>query len=327
MWDSRQVPQRSGQSPQRKPREAARADVDGMAPIGGELDNFIRLRSYILYMQEGASLLLWREDGLQLCWFWIDRNCSSLHWEIDEQADEEGGVTCEAGGGSILLADITDIVPLGAGPDQLSDSPTDSSFSVVLGGARLDIVAPTSLDFQVWYFGLAFATRLRLNAMASGVAEGAALSESSTDREESEGESDGGWAGDVRALLRRGAASGGATLDAEESRAVLEGMDAQARALAALQKENARLRDERRSKDEAISRLLADLQEAQGARGDGEEGGARREAKTGSEESDRNWQVREVFRARQRARQLDEIARVKNASLQLLTLLLAEATC
>ena len=97
--------------------------------------------------------------------------------------------------------------------------------------------------------------------------------------------------------------------------------------MAALQKENARLRDERRSKDEAISRLLADLQEAQGARGDGEEGGARREAKTGSEESDRNWQVREVFHARQRARQLDEIARVKNASLQLLTLLLAEATC
>jgi hypothetical protein len=34
-------------------------------------------------------------------------------------------------------------------PLQLTESPTDSSFSVRLdGGAALDIVAPTSLDFK-----------------------------------------------------------------------------------------------------------------------------------------------------------------------------------
>jgi hypothetical protein len=51
---------------------------------------------------------------------------------------------------------------------QLSDRPTDSSFSILVENQRLDIVAPTSSDFQVWYFGLAFATRLRMNALAEG---------------------------------------------------------------------------------------------------------------------------------------------------------------
>uniref|UniRef100_A0A7S4HBH2 PH domain-containing protein n=1 Tax=Guillardia theta TaxID=55529 RepID=A0A7S4HBH2_GUITH len=137
--------------------------IQDLEEVGSELDNFIRLRSYILHMQEGASLLLWREDGLQLCWFWLDKECKSLNWDFDEQ-DLGGGVEGMTGD-SLLLERIIDIVPLGAGPDQLTDNPTDSSFTIIHDGGKLDIVAPTSLDFQVWYFGLAFATRLRMNAV------------------------------------------------------------------------------------------------------------------------------------------------------------------
>lgn len=95
-----------------------------------------------------------------------------------------GRESSEGEGGSLALENIDDIVPLGAGPDQvprgstprrrsgftcndnvggqsrrvltiyfpllqLSDSPTDASFSVLVGDERLDIVAPTSFDFQV----------------------------------------------------------------------------------------------------------------------------------------------------------------------------------
>ena len=140
--------------------EEAQRRLEGM---GSELDQFIRLRSYILHMQEGASLLLWKEDGLQLCWFWLDKDCHSLNWDVDETASAtcigdaeledraagEGWGGRGAEGGSLLLDRIVDIVPLGAGADQLTDSPTDSSFSVQLENSRLDIVAPTSLDFQV----------------------------------------------------------------------------------------------------------------------------------------------------------------------------------
>jgi hypothetical protein len=133
----------------------ARRDLESM---DSELDNFIRLRSYILHMQEGASLLLWKENGLQLCWFWLDKDCLSLNWDVDESPADLGAEDSEesgggggggGGGGSLLLERIVDIVPLGAGADQLTDAPTDSSFTVQLRDSRLDIVAPTSLDFQV----------------------------------------------------------------------------------------------------------------------------------------------------------------------------------
>ena len=131
----------------------ARRDLESM---DSELDNFIRLRSYILHMQEGASLLLWKEDGLQLCWFWLDKDCLSLNWDVDESPADLGAEESEesgggGGGGSLLLERIVDIVPLGAGADQLTDAPTDSSFTVQLQDSRLDIVAPTSLDFQVCF--------------------------------------------------------------------------------------------------------------------------------------------------------------------------------
>jgi hypothetical protein len=113
---------------------------------GSEVDNFARLRSYIQHMQEGASLLVWKENGLQLCWFWLDKECLALNWDVDEEDTEDAD---SAAGGSILLERIVDIVPLGAGADQLTNAPTDSSFSVQLEDWRLDIVAPTSGDFQV----------------------------------------------------------------------------------------------------------------------------------------------------------------------------------
>ncbi|KAJ1486424.1 hypothetical protein T484DRAFT_1789865, partial [Baffinella frigidus] len=363
-------------------------DGDG-APVGGELDNFIRLRSYILHMQEGASLLLWREDGLQLCWFWIDKECVSLHWDIDEEP-EGPGQPAVSGGGSILLQDIVDIVPLGAGPDQLTDHPTDSSFTITLDGARLDIVAPTSIDFQVWsfglarpkyfqahlkastpagshtagfglafatrlrlhvwYFGLAFATRLRLNVLNASQSQDETETDvvdgpggdcycKSTGEDETETDVDDGpggdWYGrspqsdgstgqfgdaadDVQAQLRRGAEGDGITLGLEESQVMLDSMEEQRRAIENLKKENQKLREVRRSKDEAISRLLGDLQEAQQARdaGDGEAQQARDagdegqgEAKTPatSQESDRNWHNREIYRVRKRNQLLEEI--------------------
>ena len=143
--------------------EEAQRQLEGMGAEGSELDKFIRLRSYVLHMQEGASLLLWKEDGLELCWFRLDKECLSLNWEVDEtsttprpladdsDADEDPAARDAQGkgGGSLLLERIVDIVPLGAGADQLTNSPTDSSFTVLLQDSRLDIVAPTSLDFQV----------------------------------------------------------------------------------------------------------------------------------------------------------------------------------
>lgn len=264
-----------------------------------ELDNFIRLRSYILHMQEGASLLLWKEDGLQLCWFWLDKDCLSLNWDVDESPGELGADDGEGGGGggSLLLERIVDIVPLGAGADQLTDAPTDSSFTVQLRDSRLDIVAPTSLDFQVWYFGLAFATRLRMNALE----DASACSESHTDMDgQVETESDGL---DCDAEVKE---AGRASRDGEHHECpVDEGGDAAAPAedrrrrqrrrdngerpatggrghqesgddahvhsmkqrlqecrltIEKLQHENQTLKDVRRSKDLAIQRLLHDIQ-------------------------------------------------------------------
>jgi len=56
--------------------------------------------------------------AFQLCWFWLDEECSTLYWDLDEgegsRADEAAGI-----GGSLPLERIDDIVPLGAGPDQV----------------------------------------------------------------------------------------------------------------------------------------------------------------------------------------------------------------
>jgi hypothetical protein len=273
--------------------------------VTSELDNFIRLRSYIMHMQQGASLLLWKEDGLQLCWFWLDKDCLSLNWDVDETESGEGGGAAQ--GASLLLERIVDIVPLGAGADQLTDSPTDSSFSIQLEGSRLDIVAPTSLDFQVWYFGLAFATRLRLNALqgmqetgsesnsgdtASRNAAGVTHAQRRASEQESESESErdrdseaasvaagndengaGGRMGGSQKSPQRfhsagrrrevgGGGAGGARSEGGGGGGsnIEEKVDEQRRMIEKLQRENHHLKEVRRSKDQAIERLLHDLQ-------------------------------------------------------------------
>ena len=233
-----------------------------------EPENLVRLRSYILDMQEGASLLLWKEDGLQVCWFWLDKDGLSLHWDVDEEADSGN----DGAGGSLLLERIVDIVPLGACADQLSDSPTDSSFSVQLQDHRLDIVAPTSLDFQVWYFGLAFATRLRLSALE----EASACSDTQTAErtgaeEQTSSEAEHGkrnvaaaQTGDdgSEALAEDDQGSGVRRRRAAEAQRPEEIVETQRRVIHKLQQDNQMLHEARRIKDQAIERLLHDLQVA-----------------------------------------------------------------
>ena len=53
----------------------------------------------------------------QLCWFWLDETCSTLYWDLDESG--MGRESSEGEGGSLALENIDDIIPLGAGPDQV----------------------------------------------------------------------------------------------------------------------------------------------------------------------------------------------------------------
>ncbi|EKX51530.1 hypothetical protein GUITHDRAFT_134442 [Guillardia theta CCMP2712] len=250
--------------------------IQDLEEVGSELDNFIRLRSYILHMQEGASLLLWREDGLQLCWFWLDKECKSLNWDFDEQ-DLGGGVEGMTGD-SLLLERIIDIVPLGAGPDQLTDNPTDSSFTIIHDGGRadeyqdtgndfqwsgkLDIVAPTSLDFQVWYFGLAFATRLRMNAVEDVQGE-IPRGMNETEWLVNEDHEIHSPSRMKRSSVQFLDTEADKNHDSPEVENLMTKMEEQRRLIEQLQRENQALKEVRRNKDEAISRLLKDLQAAE----------------------------------------------------------------
>uniref|UniRef100_A0A7S4M161 PH domain-containing protein n=1 Tax=Guillardia theta TaxID=55529 RepID=A0A7S4M161_GUITH len=290
--------------------------IQDLEEVGSELDNFIRLRSYILHMQEGASLLLWREDGLQLCWFWLDKECKSLNWDFDEQ-DLGGGVEGMTGD-SLLLERIIDIVPLGAGPDQLTDNPTDSSFTIIHDGGKLDIVAPTSLDFQVWYFGLAFATRLRMNAVED-------VQDSSRDERDRMNEDH-----EIHSPSRMKRSSvqfldteADKNHDSPEVENLMTKMEEQRRLIEQLQRENQALKEVRRNKDEAISRLLKDLQAAENRSWENMQEG---KTPATSQESDSHWHHREIYRVRQRNSKLQQILQVKQKTVREMWFLLKEMT-
>lgn len=53
------------------------------------------------------------------------------------------------------LREVSDVVPLSDGSE--SDV---YSFSLVLPARNVHVVAPTQLDFHVWYYGLSFLVRL-----------------------------------------------------------------------------------------------------------------------------------------------------------------------
>lgn len=346
--------------------EEAQRELEGMGTEGSELEKFIRLRSYVLHMQEGASLLQWKENGLELCWFWLDKDCLSLNWEVDEtsntprlqsdDSDAEDGAGVPGRrhkeGGSLLLERIVDIVPLGAGADQLTDSPTDSSFSVQLQDTRLDIVAPTSLDFQVWYFGLAFATRLRLNALQESDADyNVTDPQPSEDDEASPSQAGAGSRTCAhtptpvppRAYVHTRLSSGAADTEddpdafhhAQGSRRGGGGGDEkwkrwkakdkeQRGLIERLQRENQTLKEVRRNKDQAIQRLLHDLHLAEARAA--QDAAFILEAKTPatSMESDKNWQHREQYRTNARNRKLLEILQVKKESIEQLWALLRQ---
>jgi hypothetical protein len=345
--------------------EEAQRELEGMGTEGSELDKFIRLRSYVLHMQEGASLLLWKEDGLELCWFWLDKDCLSLNWEVDENSitprlqsddsDAEDGAGVlgrrHKEGGSLLLERIVDIVPLGAGADQLTDSPTDSSFSVQLQDTRLDIVAPTSLDFQVWYFGLAFATRLRLNALQESDADYSVTDPQPSEDDEASPSQTGAARPcahtptpvSPRAYVNTRLSSGAADTEddpdtfhhAQGSQRAGGGGDEkwkrwkakdkeQRRLIERLLRENQTLKEVRRNKDQAIQRLLHDLHLAEARAA--QDAAFILEAKTPatSMESDKNWQHREQYRTNARNRKLLEILQVKKESIEQLWALLRQ---
>jgi hypothetical protein len=102
---------------------------------------------------------------------------------------------------------------------------------------------------------------------------------------------------------------------------VLCRMEEQRRVIEQLQSDNSSLREVKRSKDEAISRLLNELRASEEARGEAE-------AKTNatSLESERNWHQRELFVQRGRNRKLQDMVEAKDACIAELLELLTLAT-
>jgi len=98
-------------------------------------------------------------------------------------------------------------------------------------------------------------------------------------------------------------------------------MEEQRRLIEQLQSDNSALREVKRSKDEAISRLLNELRASEEARGEAE-------AKTNatSLESERNWHQRELYVQRGRNRKLQDMVEAKDVCIAELLELLTLAT-
>mmetsp|Transcript_13199 Transcript_13199/g.46242 ORF Transcript_13199/g.46242 Transcript_13199/m.46242 type:complete len:107 (+) Transcript_13199:899-1219(+) len=100
-------------------------------------------------------------------------------------------------------------------------------------------------------------------------------------------------------------------------------MEEQRRLIEQLQRENQALKEVRRNKDEAISRLLKDLQAAENRSWENMQEG---KTPATSQESDSHWHHREIYRVRQRNSKLQQILQVKQKTVREMWFLLKEMT-
>eukprot|EP00743_Colponemidia_sp_Colp-15_P009285 GILK01010146.1.p1 GENE.GILK01010146.1~~GILK01010146.1.p1 ORF type:complete len:309 (-),score=47.01 GILK01010146.1:28-954(-) len=122
------------------------------------LQRFLQIRDFVSLMHEGASLLKWELDSLQMRWFWVNSNNTFLLFKMEDDTDGEE-VT------RVFIEDIVEILPGQRLGHDTTSVREDRSFCMILRDRQvIEIVCPSAYDYEVWFQGLHFLAGLPLPA-------------------------------------------------------------------------------------------------------------------------------------------------------------------